>query len=93
MTNCVRHAKAHEIKILLAGGASDLHISVADDGVGIDPARQRDGLGLRGIDERVKELGGTMTLASGVGRGTTLTIRLPLPAAAETEEPLARAVS
>jgi signal transduction histidine kinase len=92
MTNCVRHAKAREIKILLTGGASDLHVSVADDGVGIDPTRQRDGLGLRGIEERVKELGGAMTLVSGVGRGTTLTIRLPLPAA-ETEEPLARAVS
>ena len=33
-----------------------------DDGIGFDPARRRDGLGLRGIDERVKELDGTMTI-------------------------------
>ena len=39
----------------------------------------RDGLGLRGIEERVKELHGVMTIGSAAGEGTTLAIRLPLP--------------
>ena len=56
-------------------------MSVTDDGIGLDPARRRDGLGLRGIDERVKELGGVMTIAGAPGEGTTLAIRLPFPGA------------
>ena len=72
------------------GHADRLDVSVTDDGVGLDPARRGDGLGLRGIEERVKELHGVMTIASAPGEGTTLAIRLPLPAAT-TEVPLARA--
>jgi signal transduction histidine kinase len=90
LTNCVRHAKAHSIKVDVIGRDDRLNVSVADDGIGFDPARSRDGLGLRGIDERVKELSGTMTIAGGVGRGTTLTISLPWPAQT-IEAPRARA--
>ena len=50
-----------------------------DDGVGFDPRNRREGLGLRGIEERVKELGGTMAIAGAAGEGTTLTIQLPVP--------------
>ena len=64
----------------VTGHADRLDVSVTDDGIGFDPARRRDGLGLRGIEERVKELHGTMTIGSAAGRGTTLAIRLPLPA-------------
>ena len=42
-----------------------LHVSVTDDGVGLDPASAANGLGLRGIEERVKELDGTMTIVAG----------------------------
>lgn len=90
LTNCVRHAKAHAIKVSVTGNADLLEVSVTDDGVGIDSLRRGDGLGLRGIDERVKELDGTMMVTKGERHGTTLTIRLPLPAAL-TEAPLARA--
>jgi signal transduction histidine kinase len=47
-------------------------------------------LGLRGIEERVKELHGTMAVAKAPGQGTALTIQLPLPEQT-TEVPLARA--
>jgi len=63
---------------------------VRDDGVGFDPARRREGLGLRGIEERVKELDGAMSIVGTAGKGTTLTIHLPVPASV-TEAPLARA--
>jgi signal transduction histidine kinase len=90
LTNCVRHAKAQSIKITVTGGTDRLEMSVTDDGVGYDPARRRDGLGLRGIEERVKELQGEMTMNSVPGKGTTLAIRLPL-AERTTEAALARA--
>ena len=57
--------------------------------VGLDPSRRRAGLGLRGIEERVKELGGTMTIRGEAGKGTAIAIQLPMPSGSEV--PLARA--
>jgi signal transduction histidine kinase len=90
MTNCVRHAEATNIQIRVTADGDQLRLSVSDDGVGLDPAHRRKGLGLRGIDERVKELQGTMTISREARRGTTLFVRLPLPIPA-AEVPLARA--
>jgi signal transduction histidine kinase len=90
MTNCVRHAQATNIQIGVTTDEGQLGVSVSDDGVGLDPAHRRKGLGLRGIDERVKELQGTMTISREAKRGTTLAVRLPLPNPI-MEEPLARA--
>ena len=91
MTNCVRHARAQNIQINVTAVEKQLNVSVTDDGVGLDPARRRHGLGLRGIEERVKELEGTVTIARERIGGTTLAIRLPLPSGQIEEAPLARA--
>ena len=90
LTNCIRHAHAHEIAIRIVGQPASLDVSIADDGVGIDVGRHGDGLGLRGIEERVRKLQGSMTIQSVRGRGTTLAIRLPL-SIDETEVAIARA--
>jgi signal transduction histidine kinase len=90
MTNCVRHAQAKNIQIGVMAEGDQLRVSVSDDGVGLDPAQRRKGLGLRGIDERVKELQGTMRLSCERGRGTSLVVHLPLPTHV-MEEQLARA--
>jgi signal transduction histidine kinase len=79
LTNCVRHAEARTIHVNVAGYDDRLEVSVTDDGIGLDVARRRNGLGLRGIEERVRNLQGTMRLRGAIGHGTTLTIRLPLP--------------
>jgi signal transduction histidine kinase len=63
---------------------------VTDDGIGFDLALRRDGLGLRGLEERVKELDGDVTITSAVGQGTTITMHLPPPVSV-TEVRLARA--
>jgi len=89
MTNCVRHAQAKTIKIGVMADGDQLHVSVNDDGVGLDPAHRRKGLGLRGIEERVEELHGTMRISRESGRGTRLMVHLPLPNVLEA--PLARA--
>ncbi len=89
-TNCIRHAKARAIQVRVTGTKEYLAVIVTDDGVGLDPAHRRDGLGLRGIEERVKELDGTMSIHGVHGRGTQLIVRLPL-VAARGETPLARA--
>ena len=86
-----RHAGAQRILINLVTRDGMLQVHVNDDGVGIDPARRFAGLGLRGIDERVKELGGTMSISRGADRGTTLTATIPVPASDMAEDPRARA--
>ena len=89
MTNCARHADARHIHIGVNREGDQLQVSIADDGIGVDPGHLGRGLGLRGIEERVKELQGTLTISRGPRRGTTLIARLPLPV--DTEVPLARA--
>jgi signal transduction histidine kinase len=88
LTNCLRHSRATHIRISIVGRPTGLEVRVIDNGVGIDVARRR-GLGLRGIEERVKELHGTMTVRSAPGAGTTLALSLPVVPAAEDH--LARA--
>jgi signal transduction histidine kinase len=88
LTNCMRHAKACFVRVAVVSSNGTLEVSVTDDGIGFDPAWPRRGFGLRGIEERVKELRGFMRIKSAVGKGTTLTIGLPLQT---VEAPLARA--
>ena len=92
-----RPGSADQLRAPRAGDAHQRHVSIAnqtrfevsvsDDGVGLDPRRRDTGFGLRGIEERVRELGGTVQLSSAAGKGATLAVRLPLL----TEAALARA--
>ena len=79
MTNCARHANASHIEIRASAAQGQLKVSVTDDGVGLDTAQRRKGLGLRGIDERVKELNGTMMIYRRPQGGTALSVRFPVP--------------
>jgi signal transduction histidine kinase len=90
LTNCIRHANARSIQVAVVGHQDHLEASVTDDGIGIVSGRRGGGLGLRGIEERVRELDGVMTIDSAPAEGTTLAIRLPLPVSA-AEAPIARA--
>jgi signal transduction histidine kinase len=92
LTICVRHAHAQYVSISVHTRDGQLLVAVTVVGVGLNPIRRRNGLGLRGIDERVRELEGTMTIVREAGGGTTLAVRLPLPPGI-AEVPRARAAS
>lgn len=77
LTNVVRHAQASSVAVRLQGSASSLSLDIEDDGCGFEPARVRRGLGLLGIEERVRAMGGRMSLATAPGRGTKFTIVIP----------------
>jgi len=77
----VRHSRAPNARVRVTGSASGISIEVSDDGQGFDPQRAR-GLGILGMEERVKRLGGSLAVKSAPGQGTVLTAELPLPAAA-----------
>jgi signal transduction histidine kinase len=57
--------------------SAKITVSIQDDGHGFDPRRAK-GLGLLGMEERVRRLGGTVQMESSPERGTTLTAELPL---------------
>ncbi len=78
LTNCVRHARAAHIAVSVSRQADSLAVSIADDGVGFNPAQRAGGLGLRGIEERVRDLHGVLSIRSAAGAGTTLTLKVPL---------------
>lgn len=90
LTNCVRHARATRVDVRVIATDAGLDVSIADDGVGMADPRARGGLGLRGIEERARDLDGTLTIASPPGGGTTLTIHIPY-VVTEPEVTLARA--
>ena len=78
LTNCARHAEATTIQITMQGKKESLCLSIRDDGLGFDTGRARTGLGLIGIEERVKELGGSLAVHSWPDRGTLLRVEIPL---------------
>jgi signal transduction histidine kinase len=81
--NAARHSGASNVTVSLDAKVTrdqgGLAISVHDDGRGFDAAAARPGLGLRSIDDRVEQLGGTWRIESEPGRGMTLHAVLPLP--------------
>jgi signal transduction histidine kinase len=81
LNNAVRHSRARNAKVRVAGTASGIEIEVNDDGQGFDPQRAR-GLGILGMEERVKRLGGSLEVKSASGRGTVVKAELPLPVTA-----------
>jgi signal transduction histidine kinase len=87
LTNCVRHAQATRVQVKLDRRGDALEASISDDGVGFEPRRPRTGLGLRGIEERVRDLKGSVAVTTRPQGGTTIRVVLPLPAL--TEVPLA----
>jgi signal transduction histidine kinase len=86
LTNCARHAAATGVRVAVTGSEGALDVVVTDDGVGVRPERRHHGIGLRGMEERARELGGTMTVQPAPGGGTTVAIRLPLADLEATKE-------
>jgi signal transduction histidine kinase len=82
LTNVARHARAAHCFVKLVRLSSRLLVEVADDGAGFDPAviPNAGGFGLIGIRERTAHLGGTFRIDSAPGRGTRLSVELPVEA-------------
>ena len=77
LANAGRHARASRVDVSLTAEGDGARLRVADDGDGFDPVAARDGLGLEGMAERAKLVGGELDLRSAPGAGTEVTLRLP----------------
>jgi signal transduction histidine kinase len=78
LTNCARHSEATNVRITLQEEENTLSLTIQDDGVGFDPRSPKKELGLVGIEERVLELGGKLTIYSQPHKGTLLQANIPL---------------
>jgi signal transduction histidine kinase len=76
LTNAAKHACASLARVAVEQRNGTLHLSIGDDGAGgADPAR---GTGLIGLRDRVEAIGGTLSVESPVGAGTSLQVALPV---------------
>jgi signal transduction histidine kinase len=79
LTNVVRHAHAGAVRISLAERGRTVMLVVKDNGRGITKSELSSmmSIGLLGMSERARLLGGRLTITGSAGRGTTVTVRVP----------------
>src|SRR5260370_18384539 len=78
LAKAMKHASATAIRLGLHRRGELAEITVSDDGRGFVPNGNGQGLGLRLMRERVDELGGSLTIESREGEGTTVSAKLPV---------------
>jgi len=80
LNNALKHAQARQVTVHLHQGAPATVLEITDDGVGFDPTaiEEKGGLGLRGLEERVQRIGGTLKVESAPGKGTKVRITVGL---------------
>lgn len=84
LTNIVKHSQASQANVLLKESGPCLQVEIFDNGIGFDPssvlgsANLEKGIGLVSMRERVELLGGDMIVRSELGKGTTISVRVPV---------------
>ena len=80
VSNTLKHAQATELVVQLTRHEHSLNLLVEDNGIGFSPDQLKpgQGLGLQGIEARAAQLQGTISIDSGLGSGTTISVDLPL---------------
>ncbi len=80
LTNVMRHAQATQVVVALHAAADALTLTIDDDGRGIDSQALANpkSLGLLGMQERIRQVGGEVTIQTAPRRGTRLAVRVPL---------------
>jgi PAS domain S-box-containing protein len=77
--NVVKHAGAHNVRVILRQRPGVVRLAVHDDGAGFDPAKvSGDHLGLAGMRARAEKLGGRLEVHSELGHGTEIRAELPI---------------
>jgi signal transduction histidine kinase len=85
LTNIGRHAHASAVRVRLSSARGAFELRISDNGRGITPAERTHAasIGLLGMQERAAQAGGALHIEGSRGRGTVVTVRVPLmPSAA-----------
>ncbi|MFN8623916.1 MAG: sensor histidine kinase [Chloroflexota bacterium] len=79
LTNIRKHADATVVRVRAEVVGRDLVVAVQDNGIGFDPGRPPEGgMGLRGMEERARLMGGTLKVESEPRGGTTVEVSVPI---------------
>jgi two-component system NarL family sensor kinase len=79
LANVLRHSQATELTVQLQRQNGTLNLIVEDNGVGFDVAKtQGNGIGMKSLHERAKNINATLTIDSRPGHGTTVTLDIPV---------------
>lgn len=82
LSNIAKHAQATHVVVTMEGRDDEVRLTVTDNGKGFDVRggkHGRKGLGLMSMQERVRPLGGTVSIDSKPQEGTTVSVSIPLP--------------
>jgi signal transduction histidine kinase len=85
LQNAATHAHAKNANVSVKYNPQKVDVEISDDGIGFDPQRSR-GMGILGMQERVRQLGGSLNLQSGPGKGTTVHASFPIATRIATEK-------
>jgi signal transduction histidine kinase len=77
LANVARHSRASYVDVDLAARPAGVDLMVRDDGIGFRSHGRPSGLGLNGMAERARLVGGDLKIRSSPGEGTTVTLHLP----------------
>jgi signal transduction histidine kinase len=77
LANVRKHAAAQQVTVRLEYAEGLVRLAVADDGTGFDPQAAHDGYGLRSMQDRVRQVGGTVRVTSAPGAGTEVCAEVP----------------
>ena len=88
LTNVVRHAHASAVRVRLSKSHDTFELSVSDNGRGITSAEAADtqSIGILGMRERAAQAGATLAIIGKRGKGTVVTVRVPVAARATREK-------
>jgi signal transduction histidine kinase len=78
LTNATKHGRAERAVVEVHEDERIVCVVVRDDGTGFDPVENGSGFGLLGMRERAELLGGTLSIESAPGEGTTVSAELPV---------------
>ena len=78
LNNVRKHARTARVVVRLTERRGAILLSVRDDGIGFDPAIRNAGYGRQSMRERAQSIGGRLTIASAPGRGTSVTLSVPI---------------
>ena len=84
--NSAKHSGVKHFEVRLWGTSDEIHLMVTDSGAGFDreAAKERRGLGLISMEERLRLLNGTLSIESQFNRGTTIHARVPLSSVSDS---------
>jgi signal transduction histidine kinase len=81
LNNVLKHAESTEVTVRLHADDGCVELEIADDGSGFDrdAVADKGGMGLVNMRQRAEELGGSLSVASSLGKGTRIHVSIPWP--------------